>query len=94
MKIIHGDGYSPQELKTFKVYLVPPETKVDLPVFLTPNVLLVLILQPVIFGNLASSMRVVVQNMEKLGISFSDSANSVCLHNLSLCVCFGVVTLA
>ena len=36
-------------------------------------------------------MRVVVQNMEKLGISFSDPSNSVCvtlvcvLHNLGVC---------
>ena len=48
MKIIHGDGYSQQELESFT---------------------------PVIFGNLASSMRVVVTNMEKLGIPFGNQVN-------------------
>ena len=33
--------------------------------------------QPVIYGNLASSMRVVVSNMENLGIPFSSPANRV-----------------
>jgi len=51
MKIIHGDGYSQQELESFT---------------------------PVIYGNLASSMRVVVTNMEKLGIPFSNPVNRVC----------------
>lgn len=45
MKIIHGDGYSKEELQTFT---------------------------PVILGNLATSIKVVVAAMEKLGISFSD----------------------
>lgn len=31
--------------------------------------------QPVIFGNLASSMRVVTTNMDKLGIPFANQAN-------------------
>ena len=48
MKIIHGDGYSKDELESFR---------------------------PVIYGNLASSMRVVVSNMENLGIPFSSPAN-------------------
>ena len=48
MKIIHGDGYTNNELASFR---------------------------PVIFGNLASSIRVVVQSMEKLGIEFSNPDN-------------------
>eukprot|EP00731_Ephydatia_muelleri_P028469 Em0020g113a len=48
MKIIHGDGYSKDELESFR---------------------------PVIYGNLAASMRVVVSNMESLGIPFNDPVN-------------------
>ncbi len=32
-------------------------------------------MQPVIFGNLASSMRVITTNMDKLGIPYSNPAN-------------------
>ena len=35
-------------------------------------------------------MRVVVQNMEKLGISFSDPANSVCVTLVSVLCNLGV----
>ena len=44
--------------------------------------------QPVIFGNLASSMRVVVQNMEKLGIAFERADSEVCklIQHESMCV--------
>lgn len=48
MKIIHGDGYSQQELESFT---------------------------PVIYGNLAASMRVIVNAMEKLGIRFANPVN-------------------
>ena len=58
----------------------PPTTEAVSLLLLKPNICFAcVVLQPVIFGNLASSMRVVVQNMEKLGISFSDQANSVCV---------------
>lgn len=48
MKIIHGDGFTPQELETFR---------------------------PVIFGNLASSLRVVIQAMPKLDLKFENPEN-------------------
>ena len=40
-------------------------------------------LQPVIFSNLASSLRVVIQNMPKLEIKFENSENDVS-HNKSI----------
>jgi guanine nucleotide-binding protein subunit alpha len=48
MKIIHGDGYSESELRSFK---------------------------SVIYGNLAASMRVVLNAMEKLGIPYANQAS-------------------
>ena len=50
----------------------------------TPYIFLFFFLKSVIFSNLTTSMKVVVQNMEKLGIKFSDEANEVKYHWLNI----------